>query len=328
MAGSFTSLSDGEVRRLADRFGLGALRSWRPVPAGTINSNYALDADAGRFFLRVNEGKRDEDVDYEAALVEALAAAGVPAPPPRRSVDGAPWVRHAGRQVSVFPWVPGTHRGSRCIEPAHARAAGEALARLHRAGLELGAGFERAGIYTQADIDRRYLGFADSADAELAPAIEALAGELARLEAAAAARRAAPRGVIHGDLFPDNVLFAAGDRIAALIDFEQASSGSLVYDLAVCANAWCFADDLVPARLAALVAGYRAERALDEAEQAVLHTELRAAAVRFLVTRITDVHLPGVDRPGKDFRRYLMRLERWRALGEDGLRALLASALR
>jgi len=98
-----------------------------------------------------------------------------------------------------------------------------------------------------------------------------------------------------------------------LLDFEQASTGALVYDLAVCINAWCFVDDFDPALIEALVAGYQQVRPLDPGERALLPVEARAAAMRFTVTRITDVYLPGVDLPGKDFRRYLRRLERLRA---------------
>ena len=151
------------------------------------------------------------------------------------------------------------------------------------------------------------------------------------LAARAAEREQAPGGVIHGDLFRDNVLFDGG-HLVALLDFEQASRGTWVYDLAVCLNAWCFDDggdgnrprvELVPARARALLGGYQERRALVAAERGLLAVEARAAAARFTITRITDVYLPGVDLPGKDFRRYLCRLEGWQGLDPGALASWL-----
>jgi len=317
-----TRLDQTDVRCLAEAFELGEVEGWAEIPAGTINSNHRVDAGGRRWFVRVNEGKSEADVRWEAALVDELAARGVATPRPRRAKDGAPLVPRRDRWISVFPWIPGAHREAGEVSPGDAREVGRALARLHLAGAGLADRFAREGIYTTGHIAARHaalLGDVRAAgDPALAPALEAAGEELAWLAGRAARRAEAPRGIIHGDLFRDNVLFD-GDRLAALLDFEQASSGAWIYDLAVCVNAWCFDRDVEPERARAMVAGYRAERALAPVEEELFPVELRAAAVRFLVTRITDVHLPGADLPGKDFRRYLARLERWRALGEAEL---------
>jgi homoserine kinase type II len=320
--GTFTALTDADVAAIAAAFDVGPVRGWTAIPAGTINSNFAVDAAAGRFFLRVNEDKRPDDVEYEAALVAALAGAGVRTPVPRAARDGRRHAAHAGKLISLFPWVDGEHRCAAGVTAAHARAVGAALAGLHRAGAPLAAAFDRAGIYGFDAIAARYRGFRQLTDPVLAPAIVAIGEELAWLGARADARAALPRGIIHGDLFRDNVLF---DDAAApiLIDFEQASSGALAYDLAVCLNAWCFGDDLDPALVRAMVDGYRDARPLAPQELAGLAAECRAAAMRFTVTRITDVYLRETVAT-RDFRRYLARLRRWRALGADGLAAWLA----
>jgi homoserine kinase type II len=322
----FTQLDDAEVRALAAAFGVGPLTGWREVPAGTINSNFEVATAVGRFFLRINEGKAEADVAYEAELVAALAARGVATPLPLRAVaDGRPYVAFGRRFASLFPWVDGRHRELGEVTPADAGAVGAALARLHRAGLELGPAHRRDGIYTFAAICERFAGLRGSADPELEPAITAIADEIEWLEARAAERAAAPRGIIHGDLFRDNVLFTPAGA-ASLIDFEQASTGALIYDLAVCVNAWCFTPRSASLRsglvgafddslIAALVAGYEELRPLAAAERALLPVEARAAAMRFTVTRITDVYLPGIEQPGKDFRRYLARLQQLRARG-------------
>jgi len=306
------------MARLAANFGLGAPTRYEAIAAGTVNSNFALETDRGRYFVRVNEGKTEGDVVYEAELVGALARAGVATPPPLLARDGRPFAVHDGSFVSAFPWVPGQHRCQAGLTPDDNRALGAALARLHVAGLPLAERFDRSGIYTYADIVGRFEGFRQSDDDALAEAIPAIAAEIEYLDARGDERAAAPRGVIHGDLFRDNVLFDDRGNVAALIDFEQASTGSFAYDLAVCLNSWCFGDDFDADLVGALVAGYESVRTIEDAGRAALYTECRAAAMRFCVTRITDVHLADTVAT-KDFRRYLRRLERWRALGPEFL---------
>ncbi|HEU5056463.1 MAG TPA: homoserine kinase, partial [Kofleriaceae bacterium] len=254
-------------------------------------------------------------------------ARGVVTPRPVMAADGQPLVARRERWISVCPWVAGSQRGLGEVRAADARAVGEALARLHRAGAGLADRFAREGIYTTAQIAARVEALSGdarvAAEPDLARAVDDAREELAWLAERAGERARAPRGIIHGDLFRDNVLFD-GDHLAALLDFEQASLGAWVYDLAVAANAWCWDDDVVPELVTALLAGYRAVRPLEPSERALLWVELRAAAVRFTVTRITDVYLPGADLPGKDFRRYLARLHRWRQIGEAGVHAFLS----
>jgi homoserine kinase type II len=130
-------------------------------------------------------------------------------------------------------------------------------------------------------------------------------------------RRRATQGIIHGDLFRDNVLWA-DDRISAILDFEQASGGSLAYDLAVCINDWCWSGAPRIDLAVSLIAGYEQVRPLTEGDRVALPIELRASAARFTITRITDVYLAKVTNPEKDFRDFLARSEAWRgqALGQ------------
>jgi homoserine kinase type II len=322
--GGFTRLTDKSIGQLADAFGIGSVSAWKEIEAGTINSNFAIHAEGGRYFLRINEGKSEEAVRYEAELVAALAERGVPTPVPVESASGQSLVAFEGKWVSLFPWVVGGHRKLGEVSASDAREVGIALASLHQAGLPLADSMPRAGIYTFDDIVGRYREFADSEDPELALAISEIATEIAWLRTHATEREQAPVGIIHGDLFRDNVMFD-GPRLSALIDFEQASTGSLVYDLAVCLNAWCFTDHIELDVATALVDGYQSVRVLEESECAALPIETRAAAMRFAVTRVTDVYLPGISAPGKDFRRYVARLQAWRQLDAGDYAALITS---
>jgi homoserine kinase type II len=306
--GTFTILDDDDVAHLAAAFALGSVRSWRAIAAGTINSNFDVTTERGRWFVRVNEGKTEADVAWEAALCAHLAARGAPVPIPIAAGDQR-YLVHRGLLVSAFAWIDGAHRAPHQVTPSDAHDVGAALARMHTAGLDFALP-RRAGIYTWPHIRARFDGFRDRAatDALLAPAIALLADELAWLDAHAALRAAARRGVIHGDLFRDNVLWDA-TGLRAILDFEQASDGSLVYDLAVAINDWAWDAGVRDEIVAALIAGYGAVRPLDADERRALPIEVRAAAVRFTVTRITDVYLAQVENPEKDFRAYLARVQ-------------------
>lgn len=303
-----TELTDAELAELAAGFGLGRLDGWARIDAGTINSNYWIEAGGRRYFVRVNEGKTAADIDYEIALVAAIRAAGVATP----AILETATIRD--RPVMLFEWIDGVHREPPSITAGDVAAVTAELAALHRAT----AGFERRrpGIYRTPDIAARFDGFRDTADPQLANAVSAIAAELEFLGARAAARAALPRAVIHQDLFPDNVLF--GPPRPVLIDFEQAADGAALYDLAVVINAWCFDPELRPARVVAAVEGFG-----PGIDAGALWVELRAAAMRFAVTRITDVYLPGLSREGKDFREFLDRLARWRQIGAAGLDDML-----
>jgi homoserine kinase type II len=281
-----------------------------PIAVGTINTNLCVETAAGRLFVRINEGKAPDDIRREADIVAHAASRGVPTPVPLRTPAGEPFVRWSGELASVFPWVEGRTLRRPELLPAHAAAVGRGLAALHRAS----PGFpdQRPGRYEPDEIARRFAHVSGLGRPELARAVAVLGPELEALAGARAAHLTT--GIIHGDLFMDNVLFTdAGPaaRLAALIDFEQASWGRLAYDLAVTTLAFGFGrDDFRADVVRALIEAYAAERPPTAAERAAFGAELRFAACRFAVTRITDVHLKrdaGAP-PGKDFNRYLARL--------------------
>jgi homoserine kinase type II len=299
-------LAEADVHAILRDFGVAGYRSHHPIAVGTINTNVRVETDDGTLFLRVNEGKSLDDVGRESAIVAHLAARGVPTPVQRVATSGQPFVLWKDQIVSLFPWVAGRTLERAELTAAHGAAAGAALARLHLAGADFAD--RRAGRYEPDEIDRRLAHVAGLGRPELMPAQAILTSELGTL----AGERAVglPAGLIHGDLFVDNVLFA-GDHLAALLDFEQASWGRLAFDLAVTVLAFGFGrDDFRPDVTRALIDAYAAVRPPTPAERAAFGAELRFAACRFAVTRITDVHLrQGAGAaPGKRYQRYLARL--------------------
>lgn len=318
--GVFTQLGSAELSDVAEVFELGAVIGFETIAAGTINSNFALTTDRGRWFVRVNEGKAEVDVAWEARIVTALSVEGVVTPAPVRARDGrpyAPLLDAHSKWVSVFPWRTGRHLAPTEVTPVHAAELGAALAKLHTTGLELPTSWRRGSIYDHDHLVMRYTRFASKNDPALARAIELIGEELTIAEDLALKRRRATQGIIHGDLFRDNVLWEDA-RVAAILDFEQASGGSLAYDLAVCINDWCWVGEPRLELIRALLTGYRKVRELTPADREALPIEVRAAATRFTITRITDVYLARVNNPDKDFRAFLARVEAWRgpALGQ------------
>jgi homoserine kinase type II len=312
-----TELSLADLARLLAPFDLKPRRV-RALAQGTINSNFRVDTDGGALFVRVNEGKSEADVRYEAALLWHLGVRRFPTPQPLRRGDGRPFVAHGSKWVSAFPWVAGEVVDGARVTPAHCAAIGGALAALHNAAGDFAE--RRDGIYTFERIARRIESF--RADPRLADVVPLLDEEVSFLRTSRAP--SLPSGTIHGDLFPDNALFR-GNKLVAVLDFEQASFGRFAYDLAVTLLAWCFqGGDLDGGRARALVDAYRALRPVEPVEREALFAEARLAALRFTVTRITDVFLPGVERAGKDYRDYLARLVRLRSLGRSGLDGLTA----
>lgn len=300
---TFTPLSLADGARIAREHGLGSCLEVLPVAAGTVNSNYFLETERGRVFVRLYEQQEVDGVRYEWALLEHLVARGVPVPPRVRGPEpGA--LRVAGRPVAVFECVEGRDLCQALVTKERLRRVGAALARASRAGEDFP--IRREGRFTFADIVR----LLDQASAAGRPELSACIARLRALHAELSASAPdLPRGVTHGDLFRDNVLWR-GDELVALLDWESASDGIVIYDLAVTLLAWCCGDTLDWSLARALVDGYRSERMVTDAEWEGLHWAMRAACLRFATTRLIDVYLKGVYPASyKSYTRFVLRLD-------------------
>jgi homoserine kinase type II len=302
----FTALSPEDAQRLAEAHGLGRADGVLPIAAGSVNSNFFLETPAGRYFARIYEEQEQDGVAYEWALLDHLRNRGIPAP---ARVAGPPpgELRVAGKPTAVFEVVGGSESCQRGVTPARAAAVGTVLARCHRAAADFA--WRREGRFGLPDVRQRLDGLHVEGRPDLADATRRLREVLDPLEAAWPAHL--PTGVIHGDLFRDNVRWE-GDRIVALIDWESASDGLLVFDLMVCVLAWCYGDDFEWDLARAMVGAYAAARPLADGEPEALRLAGMAAAARFATTRITDFELgkPAVgQRTHKDYRRFMARLQ-------------------
>jgi homoserine kinase type II len=321
---------EDELDALASAYDLGPLHASRGIEAGTVNTSYALDLEAGRYFLRIYEEQGRAGAEAEARLLLHLAASGVKTPAPVVAKDGAMVRTVAGKPAVVFPWIDGDMLCLKAVTPVAGREVGAALARMHLAGPPPG-GSLGAGRFGAEDLVLRCDRVATSADDRARAQAEPLRSAL---RAVAARRRTdLPTGLVHGDLFRDNVLWqqdGSGDtrgqisrsspRIAALLDFESAHRGPFAYDIAVTILSWSFRDAFDHDVGRGIVAGYREVRELEPAEREALYDEAIFAALRFTVTRITDEAI----RVGKKWERFVARREALSLLGPSGLREALA----
>ncbi|MGH7297124.1 MAG: homoserine kinase, partial [Polyangiaceae bacterium] len=247
-----TAIDDADARGLVEVYGLGGLRAVEGIAGGSVNSNFALvTTEQGRVFLRLYEEQDDAGAARETAMLERLAAAGVPTPPPLRRLDGATVSRCRGKPAALFPWRDGTMRCQAGVTPRDTAEVGAALGRLHVVGA---GGTPVAGRFGVEALRLRLDRIEAAGHPDLSPRVPSLR---AALEDTHRARDPSlPGGLIHGDLFRDNVLWGAGGDLSALLDFESACEGTYAYDLMVTVLSWCFGDDLDGRLAAAMREGY------------------------------------------------------------------------
>jgi homoserine kinase type II len=280
----YTEISDDELRAFTSLYNLGEVLACKGIAEGVENSNYLLTTARGNFILTLYEKRvRRGDLPFFIALMDHLARQGVACPVPVRARDGEALRELCGRPAAIVTFLTGMW--PRRIAPSHCAALGEALARLHLAGASF-------AMVRPNDLGpsgwRRLCERCGERAGEVQPGLaDELAAELTFLESAWP--RDLPCGVIHADLFPDNVFFR-DHELSGLIDFYFACTDFLAYDIAICLNAWCFEPDasfnVTKARL--FVARYHAVRPVAAAELAALPLLARGSALRFLLTRLYD----------------------------------------
>jgi homoserine kinase type II len=280
----YTDVSADDLTRFLSVYDIGELLSYKGIAEGVENSNFLVHTSAGNFILTLYEKRvAEDDLPFFLGLMEHLAERGITCPQPVKNRQGGVLGKIAGRPAAIVTFLDGLW--IRRPSPSHCSAVGEALARLHLAGADFKQKRANAlSIESWRPLYEHAKSRGDSVRQGLCSEIEM---ELDALEKSWPRRL--PQGVIHADLFPDNVFFL-GDKLSGLIDFYFACTDTLAYDVAVCLNAWCFESDhsynVTKGR--SLLNAYGKVRALSEAERNALPVLACGAAMRFLLTRLVD----------------------------------------
>jgi homoserine kinase type II len=280
----YTDVAAEEVAAFLSAYDLGDLLAYKGIAEGVENSNFLLHTSRGYFILTLYEKRvAANDLPFFLGLMEHLAARGLTCPQPVKNRKGETLGRLAGRPAAIVTFLDGMW--IRRPTATHCAGLGHALAELHLAGADFG--MKRANALSVQGWRALYETARTHADGVQAGLHAAIAAELDVLEKSWP--RDLPQGVIHADLFPDNVFFL-GDQLSGLIDFYFACTDTLAYDVAICLNAWCFELDhsynVTKGR--ALLQAYASKRTLSAAERAALPLLARGAATRFLLTRLVD----------------------------------------
>jgi homoserine kinase type II len=289
----YTEVGFDAAAALLERLGLGRLTDLQGIRSGIENTNYYACTTRGQWVLTLFERLSAQQLPYYLRLMQHLAAHGIPVPAPQPGPDGGLVHELAGRPAAVVTRLPGSHR----LAPAltHCRQVGEMLGRMHVAGSSFPLEQPHLrGLAWWTETVPVVLPHVTPAQARL------LCDELSFQQqlAASAAGQSLPRGPIHADLFRDNAMFddtAGEDRLCGFFDFYFAGTDALLFDLAVCLNDWCAdleSGRLLEERAAVFVDAYETVRPLDSGERRLLPAMLRAAALRFWISRLWDWHLP------------------------------------
>ena len=287
----YTPVSRPELAAWLRNYAVGALEAHEPIESGIENTNYFVSTAQGRYVLTLFERLPAAELPFYIDLMAHLARHGIPCPAPVANLNGAYLGELNGKPAALVTRLPG-----RSVErpgQAECRELGLLLARMHLVARSYGA-------YLDNPRGPRWWRLAAR---DLEPFVDAGERRLLEAELAFQARQRfpdLPRGPVHADLFRDNALFE-GVRLSGVFDFYFAGVDCLLYDVAVCANDWCLADPardrrLDPQRLQAFLGAYDALRPFSGEERDAWPAMLRAAALRFWLSRLHDLHLP---RPGE-----------------------------
>ncbi|MFC3163599.1 homoserine kinase [Ciceribacter thiooxidans] len=280
----YTDINEVDLKAFLTQYDAGELMSYKGIAEGVENSNFLLHTTAGSLILTLYEKRVEKsDLPFFLGLMHHLSSRGVNCPLPLPRHDGALLGELSGRPAALITFLEGMWL--RKPEPAHCREVGRALAGMHIASD--GFALRRANALSLDGWKTLWAKSAGRADEVLSGLEEEIGAELAFLEGAWP--KGLPEGVIHADLFPDNVFFL-GDQLSGLIDFYFACNDMLAYDVSICLNAWCFEKDgsYNITKGMALLDGYNAVRPLSAAEIAALPVLARGSALRFFLTRLYD----------------------------------------
>ncbi len=280
----YTSITDEQLTGFLADYNIGQLLSYKGIAEGVENSNFLVHTDAGYFILTLYEKRVNaDDLPYFIGLMDHLYRHGINCPKPVRNKAGEALGQLAGRPAAMVTFLDGLSVSN--PSAGQCEELGKAMARMHLAGQDF-TGYRKNALSID---DWRPLfhqsgNRVDTIEDGLGALIDC---ELDYLEAHWP--KGLPEGIIHADLFPDNVFFLK-EKLSGFIDFYFSCNDILAYDAAICINAWCFDEggQFSSTKAEKFLSGYQSIRKFSDEEKKALPVLIRGSAIRFLLTRMYD----------------------------------------
>ncbi len=318
----YTLIDREELAQIVDDYGLGKLLVSDGVARGSVNTHYLLNTARGKFLLKVDEVKSELEVKREIDLLTFLRKHAFPCPQPLSDRKNRVYRELGGKCISVYRHIEGDGASAEQLSLEQLEDAGRELASLHL----IGKGYKK-GIDNRFSFERIYELYRDIREklpTYFKKVTRTLDEEIDYLRFYLEAKL--PKGIIHGDLFCENLIFKA-DKVVGILDFEAACRGKFVFDLATAVNALCFSQGRYQIRrFEALIAGYESLRTLSLAEWDAFPNELRFSALRVTITRLRDFFMNAIDdraRLSREFQEFFDRLRILRREEDGGMEGLL-----
>ncbi|WP_085907347.1 homoserine kinase [Kiloniella majae] len=303
----YTEVPDDEVESFLTEYDIGDVLSLKGIAEGVENSNYILNTTEGHYILTLYEKRVEKaDLPFFLGYMQHLAAKGISCPVPIAGKDGNNLRELCGRPAAITAFLDGMW--PRRIQPFHCRALGKTMAEMHLAGQDFSLtrpnalsvkGWKEVLDACEGKGEQVKPGLTDTLNEEYQYLKKHWPKDL-------------PQGVIHADMFQDNVFFIH-EKLSGVIDFYFACNDLLAYELAICLNAWCFELDnsfnITKAQL--MLRAYQEVRPLTQEELQAIPLLARGASLRFLLTRLYDWvnHPEGAFVKPKDPIEYLNKLK-------------------
>ncbi|MBM4255599.1 MAG: homoserine kinase [Deltaproteobacteria bacterium] len=318
----YTPLDHRTVANFVTSYGLGTLNKMTGIPAGSVNTHYLLETSKGRIILKIDEVKSVADAERELALFLFLRTRDFPCPQPLVDRQGQYYRLYKGKPLSLYTLLNGKSVPEAQMSKAQLEHIGQLLATLHQVGSDYPKDEENR--FSATRILALYQEVKERLPGYLRHLTHMLDDEMLYQQEYQEDRL--PKGIIHGDLFADNLLFRK-DKVVGVLDFEAACQGKFIYDVATAVNALCYIDGRFEIdRFDTFLSGYQSVRTLTLTEWDAFPNELRFSAFRFTITRLKDFFLRPMearDRVSKDFREFFDRLQVLRRERPGGMNRLL-----
>lgn len=280
----YTNVSDHQLNAFLSAFDLGEPKSFKGIAEGVENTNFLLETEKGRYILTLYEKRVNKnDLPFFLDLIDHLSNSGIICPTPLRDNDGKSLRTCAGRPAALFTFLDGL--SIRWPTAHHCGELGKAMAKFHKSGLEFKG--TRENSFSVEGMQKFYTAIEGDINSIAPNLVTLIETELEFLKNKWPSNL--PEGIIHADLFPDNVFFL-NEEVSGLIDFYFACTDYLILDIAITLNAWCFEKDVSynVTKASRLLSAYSKVRPITDEELEVLPIIARAAALRFLLTRTND----------------------------------------